>query len=432
MVQFHAGVDRLSSDPSIEAVEAWVRTYARSLGTQRLSDLATGDLPIEVAAQQIGTTPEYKALMHTLGGDAALQALLAKAGDGGTPILYVPWYGIPLFVGLLPVGLLAAACLQLRLSGESLTEDAVVAASTNNLRAMRQIARGEPYAATVATAISGITLPGSARVHTAIGTVRGIDPDLTPYLLGRETREPSLIVTTSLPLHVPVLPPGVPPPDSYAAAMEDVRRLGVRICSAVLLAVDADQAARPVVNAHTVVAPFRGWQSSLSPAIIGASTTVADHELSTAEAEQLQRLCEPIGSGAARPVELALERTLLAATQRILPPDVLVDAVTAWENMVGTDSETTFRVTAALAWLMEDASYPQREALYRELRKIYDVRSKVVHGEEKASETVAAAASRALTVSRLALVRLLTERPSLLSFKKSSERADAILLGRPD
>ena len=85
-----------------------------------------------------------------------------------------------------------------------------------------------------------------------------------------------------------------------------------------------------------------------------------------------------------------------------------------------------FRVTAALAKLLEQES-SRRAALRKELGKIYDVRSRVVHGELVNSLDVWEAADRAIDVCLRAL-RALFSRPEDWLTAKSSERADRLIL----
>jgi hypothetical protein len=129
-------------------------------------------------------------------------------------------------------------------------------------------------------------------------------------------------------------------------------------------------------------------------------------------------------------IEVALTRTLSAATERRQPADTLIDAVTAWENLVGTDIETSFRVTGALAQILEP-SFDLRRDRYKELRKIYTVRSKVVHGENPSRDQVQASADSAVATALDALRILLTDESWLLGVSSSQARADAVLLGDP-
>lgn len=83
-------------------------------------------------------------------------------------------------------------------------------------------------------------------------------------------------------------------------------------------------------------------------------------------------------------IAVAMRRTLSAvAERRSSAEDTLRDAVIEWENLFGTGgtSEMTFRVTTALALLL-DPDPASRPALRKELSKVYDLRSKVAHGGE--------------------------------------------------
>jgi hypothetical protein len=126
---------------------------------------------------------------------------------------------------------------------------------------------------------------------------------------------------------------------------------------------------------------------------------------------------------------------LSAAGRRADFEDVLIDAVTAWENVVGTSTETSFRVTAALTKLIHRDAATAHTVL-RSLRNLYEFRSKVVHGAPAAPRSIAAGSEKvdishagqlAVEVAVLALSVLLRERPDLLPID-STHRADHLLL----
>jgi hypothetical protein len=106
-----------------------------------------------------------------------------------------------------------------------------------------------------------------------------------------------------------------------------------------------------------------------------------------------------------------------------------MDAVMAWENLVGTRSEVTFRVTAALAKLLE-SDRGKRGDLRRELGKLYDLRSRVMHGDVAEPSEIHRGASRATQVALAALRESYRRGPSWLSMK-SNERADQLILEEP-
>jgi hypothetical protein len=79
---------------------------------------------------------------------------------------------------------------------------------------------------------------------------------------------------------------------------------------------------------------------------------------------------------------LAIRRTLGSIAMRQDPADGLVDAVIALENMFGTgQSEVGFRLSAALAWLLESEA-EARVARQKAVTKLYNLRSKIVHGSD--------------------------------------------------
>jgi len=125
-------------------------------------------------------------------------------------------------------------------------------------------------------------------------------------------------------------------------------------------------------------------------------------------------------------VDLAARRLVSAIARRVDHGDALIDAVMSWENLVGTSTEVTFRVTAALAKLLEgDAA--RRRALRKALAKVYDVRSRVVHGVVVKDAVVRDAAKEAIQVSIRAL-RASYRRGRDWLERDSAERADILLL----
>jgi len=125
-------------------------------------------------------------------------------------------------------------------------------------------------------------------------------------------------------------------------------------------------------------------------------------------------------------VDIAVSRLVSALSRRSDPADSLIDAVTAWENLVGTSTETTFRVTVALARLLEPQ--PEQRLAYRKrLGRVYDRRSRVVHGESVAQDEIAAAADEAMAVAVQALQASYRRGHAWLNLS-SQARSDQLLL----
>lgn len=128
-------------------------------------------------------------------------------------------------------------------------------------------------------------------------------------------------------------------------------------------------------------------------------------------------------------LSLGVSRIIRAAVERDDPMDSFVDAVIAWENLVGAKTETTFRVCGALAILLEPTDLTSRKALLKSLKRDYNKRSRLVHGgDEPKPEELGLLRDRALSVAIQAMKTVL-QNTKLAGLKSSEERSDAILLG---
>jgi hypothetical protein len=128
-------------------------------------------------------------------------------------------------------------------------------------------------------------------------------------------------------------------------------------------------------------------------------------------------------------LSLGISRIIRAAVERDDPMDSFVDAVIAWENLVGAKTETTFRVCGALAVLLEPTDLTSRKVLLKSLKGDYNKRSRLVHGgEEPKPEELGLLRDRALDVAIQAMKTVL-QNAQLAGLKSSEERSDAILLG---
>lgn len=125
-------------------------------------------------------------------------------------------------------------------------------------------------------------------------------------------------------------------------------------------------------------------------------------------------------------VEIAVDRVLRALWEGEWT-DSLIDSVIAWENLVGTRSETAYRVTAALSVLCQDDPH-LRLTLRRRLAAAYDARSRLVHGDPPPAD-LAQHRDLAIEIALESLRRLMTRRRDLLALASSSKRADRLLLG---
>jgi hypothetical protein len=127
-------------------------------------------------------------------------------------------------------------------------------------------------------------------------------------------------------------------------------------------------------------------------------------------------------------LDIGMRRLLQAVSERVEASDGFVDAVIAWENIFGTNQETTFRVTASLAKLIEPTDLVKREELFVELKKLYGDRSNLVHGNsEPAATKIYEMRNRAIRIAILAFKMLYEDRTDLLLLK-SDQRSSRLLL----
>lgn len=128
---------------------------------------------------------------------------------------------------------------------------------------------------------------------------------------------------------------------------------------------------------------------------------------------------------------LAISRVVRATGERRDAVDVLIDSVIAWENLFGTkDGEPTLRVTASLALLLEPDP-AKRRAFRTELGKIYELRSKAVHGTSLPKQAEMPLCFRALDVAILAIRALIKERPDILAESDGGARSLRLILAEP-
>lgn len=97
-----------------------------------------------------------------------------------------------------------------------------------------------------------------------------------------------------------------------------------------------------------------------------------------------------------------------------------------WENLFGTSSEVTFRVSASLAKLLEK-DVEKRKELFKKFSTIYNIRSRLIHGAVIDDGKVREAGTDAINFAVKALRISYRNGRDWLSLN-SKDRSDAILL----
>lgn len=187
---------------------------------------------------------------------------------------------------------------------------------------------------------------------------------------------------------------------------------------------DGPDFAAPEITWTTTLLPFhRAMSYSLPDRVVNRGDEV-NLDGRVADVAKWAKIVDSVHSSS---VDIAVKRLVSAISHRFDPGDALIDAVIVWENLFGTSSEVSYRVSAALAKLLE-CDPMKRKNLRKFLSKIYDVRSRLVHGSSVNEEDVAESCKKAIEYAVKALRKGYNEGQGWLS-QKSSDRSDDMLLG---
>ena len=183
-------------------------------------------------------------------------------------------------------------------------------------------------------------------------------------------------------------------------------------------------AARP--RATITIDPLNGIGQSWSTSIV----TLGTHQLATeAECERVQELVDQIEGLETKPIQTAAKRFIGALINRNDVEDSLIDAVIGLESLFGARAEIAFHVSSGVSRLLgKDAD--EREELFKSTKRIYDARSKIVHGSQKDLKkiNVPAVRKRALSDLKKCIGTLKETRQDLLDLD-TARRVQALVLG---
>jgi len=424
-----ADPDPRELDGAIQAaVETLISDVVESTDGSALEQLALSG-PADDFAIEWKDAASYRNLAMLLTHDGRIRALL-KPSDAEAPVLYSYAVGTTLWAMKVPAGLLAASCFDLLASGVPITHEALLAAVLANIDRLRRISSDEEVDCAFVVGLEGFAVPTAARLPTKLGEIRqsGVLGDAMAFI----GRKAPTVLSGRFTMKIPVVQPGEVPAEK--PALENAERLVRAVLMARVAIILADSKVgdplRPVPTLHVVTAPYLGFMGGMTVPQLDSPGFARPMPLTDAEMAAVQTWIDALSTRPIRNVNIALERIVTASTERTTSEDVLIDSVMAWENLVGTDGESTFRVTASLSHLLESNPTNRRERHHR-LKKIYNLRSRVVHGESRSASDVRASADAALDVAKQAVSVILTQEPWLLDLSSSTERADAILLGYP-
>jgi hypothetical protein len=357
-----------TSPTTVDAVTEW-----RDLGlmadpvlhdAQRASRLVpTQDQATEEIVDQIFAEPDLLPLRTREG---VLNPMLLGPGGGARTSP----------TGLV-TSLLTSALLQIYYLRLPLDESTFVRSVVEGFAQLRRAARGEQIRGYLVIGIAGVTLPEGAQVSTPWGVLRPAPKPRTVRGIQFGVRPQTTCLLAEPRLFSVRFDRAADPTWRSDPAESSAERTQVLFPLACALASnETANPAVPLVTFVTFVLPFqhaRSYDTPLLPPRIKPAVDIADRGVAL---EEWSRVVD----GAHTPsVDIAARRLVSASAQRMDDTDALIDAVVVWENLVGTSSELTFRVTAALAKALEPDRV-KRRALQKSLAKVYAIRSRVVHG----------------------------------------------------
>jgi hypothetical protein len=207
-----------------------------------------------------------------------------------------------------------------------------------NLNALRRIAARKTVALPCLAGVRGVRLgPGQASLETVLGTLHSKDDAFhAPELAMRSS--PDVLVTTTIRTQIQVLRGndkqwGTDDPAAEAATQRlSHLRLALLLGSAQAGQTDIHNWARTMVTGFAFLAPFEvtpGWR------VLTVAGDPAGRDFPAAEQTAWVEAARHLSASDLTSVQLAIDRFLLAATERTTAADALVDAVVSLEALFG-------------------------------------------------------------------------------------------------
>lgn len=303
-----------------------------------------------------------------------------------------------------------------------------------NLNVLRRIAARKTVLLPCLAGARGVRLrPGQASLETVLGTLRSKDAFHVPELAVGGNHD--ALITTTVQTQVQVLGQGdsrwgTEDPSAEAAKQRlSHLRLALLLGSANDVRADVPDWARATITGFALLMPFtaiQGWQ------IVTSSGEPADRDPSAAEQASWADAARHLSVLNLSHVQVAIDRFLLAATERTLAPDALVDAVVSLDALFGSPAEARLRVGAAVAWLLEPDSAEARTQIFKEVGEIYAARSNAVHGSRASRRVGDGMVLEALRLALRVLAAIFYSSQWLLNTPKSADRGLALILDNQD
>lgn len=364
------------------------------------------------ALAELGRDPELAVFLPQEG---QLDPFIASPAAGGSRVG---------FEGLVS-SLITNAAKQIFIQQLEQTETALVRTVLDNYEELRRAARGEEVRTYQVRGLAGISLEPGAQIRTPWGTIRGIELEPVPVVLSAPRLQTNALLVTPQLTRLSISRESEPPISEVdATALELGQRIGTLTPLLFALSSVDTELFAPVITFETTIFPIiagLSWSSSLP-----TNPFIPTREIAAAEIKPIEDLAHTLADNYDENLQLASFRTVQAIAHRADRSDALIDAVMAWESLVGTRSETVYRVTTALTRLLEP-EVGKRRAFRKELQGIYDTRSRVVHGDVVEPQAIQTDSEEAIRISLRAMLELYRRGGEWLSMS-SKERSESLIL----
>ena len=384
------------------------------------------DEPHQVATAVVGHAV-YQEVAEAVAQDADLVRVVTVGATG--PML-VAVTGAP---RVSPGGLVAeavgSAAAELRCRGTAPSAEALTATALRNVERMRLIGRRSPTEVVTFLGFSGVSLADGKELELPWGNLSAPVGfyGIAEYVPSVRPTTCVLVAEHGLAIEIDESGSGiglnVPKP---MVDHHDWTQMTMRLVSlAVALGTPRARVAPVPTFQHTVLpyeTPISGYhQLVLAPPPV-------ERQLDDEECAEIERCARILAQLYSPRLDVASRRITAGLSQRLDPADRLIDAVTTWESLFSAQVEASFRVTGAIAALLQPDDAKKRDELQRDLVKIYNLRSDVVHGRSANQELVYTRSFEATEFAIQALAAMLERRPELIALEPG-ERSRRLLLG---
>lgn len=321
----------------------------------------------------------------------------------------------------LPGELIIPAYYKAQIEGKETAEE-FIGQVVENLRLFRRVADGDTVEVPAYVAINGVNLPEGVEVQLPWGTLR--NPTTTELnLLSHRSQMINAVLVTPFMLKMKKNRSNsmtAPYPFMHDQARENIDEAAMLTSAAIMVSLGKQVRTD---NVGTIILPTFGHSPSTSWAF--EKPGAATRTLNSADRTKVLRISNSLETYK-KHLNIALRRNLMAIN-RLDTLDGFIDSIIAMESLFGSDRETTFTISSAMAKFLKTDT-DERLMLKKEIGKLYHERSKIIHGASfPTPQNIEEKRQRVIDLNIDVLRKLLYRRNDLIDCT-SAERSTKILL----